>query len=226
MMEARKQVSCNLLTPTQNLALQEEMPENADPFFQLFISQHSHSHNLHSVSTCPLSNTTLRLPRHLSHSLLSEDSSSNSSYTAEASLMFLISNSRNDHLIQNLSSRLPWELPAQSRISLKFLWIKETAAKQNGVKNAERASWWLKTAAGNPCALWKGCGSNSNRFENNLEFNLCWPRKLFNPCAFPIKKKKDLSHPLPHIFSWSLFYAVPFYFTCILLTEQACIVLK
>lgn len=166
------------------------MPENADSLLPVFILQHSHNHNLHSVSTFPLSNTTLRLPHHLdsSCSLLSEDSSSNSSYTAEASLTFLISNSRNDHLIQNLSSRLPWELPAQSRISLKFLWIKETTAKQNGVKNAERASWWLETAAGNPRALWKGCGSNSNRFENTVEFNLCWPRKLYtsNPCAFPI----------------------------------------
>lgn len=205
------------------------MPKSADTFFHFFILQYSYNHNLHWASTFPLSSTTLLPPRHLnsSCSFLSEDSPSNSSYTAEASLMFLISNSRNDHLIQNLSSRLPWELPAQSRISLKFLWIKETTAKRNGVKNAESASWWLRTAAGNPRALWKGCGSNSNWFENTLEFNLCYPWKLFpsNPCAFSIYKP-DLSHPFPHIFSWSLFYVMPFYFTCILSTEQACIVLK
>lgn len=55
-----------------------------------------------------------------SWSLPSEETSSNPSYILEDSRMCLISNTRNDHLIQNLLSRLPWELPTPSIISLKF----------------------------------------------------------------------------------------------------------
>lgn len=203
------------------------MPENPEPFFQLFILQHSHNHNLHSVSTFPLSNTTFQLPRHLnsSYPLLSEDSTSNSSYTAEASLTVLIFNSRNDHLIQNLASRPPWELPVQSRISLKFLWIKETTVKQNGVKNAERASWWLKTAAGNLRALERVWQEQQPVWEHPRAQSLLATKALHQQSVLS-HLKPDLCHPLQHIFFWSLFYAMPFYFTCILLTEQACIVLK
>lgn len=102
------------------------MSENADTFFQFFILQHSHNHNLPLVSTFPLSNTTFLLPHHLnsSWSLLSEDSSSNSSYIVEDFLTYLVSNIRNDHIIQKLLSRLPWEIPTQSIISLKFYELK------------------------------------------------------------------------------------------------------
>lgn len=155
-MEAKKQVSCNLLTPTQNLALQEECLKTLIP------PPSSSFCNIPTITIstrCQLSNTTLRQPHHLdsSCSLLSEDSSSNSSYTTEASLTFLISNSRNDHLIQNLSSRLPWELPAQSRISLKFfLWIKETTAKQNGVRMLREQAGDCRQLLGIPMHCGKG----------------------------------------------------------------------
>ena len=153
-MEAKKQVSCNLSTPTQNLALEcESLHTLITPSTSWFSNLPRFTNYVPGVhSLCP---------HHLksSCSLLPLGSSSNSSYILEdsstKSVPFLIWKT----IIRSNISYAAFSEGSQAKrllsISLKFYDLRDQS-KGSGMANAECLSCWLKTAAGNPQVLWQG----------------------------------------------------------------------
>lgn len=162
-METKKQVSCNLSTPTQNLVLGCESlhtptTSSTSWFFNipLFTNSVPGVHSL--LLQCQFSSC----PHHLKPRwapLPWDSSPSNSSYILEGSSANSVPFLTWETIIRSNMSYPAFPEGSQDKrllsISLKFYDLRDQS-KGIGMANAECASCWLKTAAGNPQVLWQG----------------------------------------------------------------------